>query len=226
MGYGVKVRIWGDYACFSRPELKVERVSYDCMTPSAAKGFLEAIYWKPAICWKIDKIHIINPIEFTNIRRNEVQQVAKLSSIKKSMKQSQCYDIIAPDVRHQRAAMILRDVEYVIEAHFDINKEHSGETDTPEKHYNIAIRRLKQGQFFQKPFLGTREFSANFEFLETEADIPKSQLQGELDLGYMLHSINYNLTDKKEKISVSPSFFRAVAIDGIINLTKVGEIVS
>ncbi|MEA4815307.1 CRISPR pre-crRNA endoribonuclease Cas5d [bioreactor metagenome] len=226
MGYGIKVKVWGDYACFSRPELKVERVSYDFITPSAAKGILEAIYWKPAIKWQIDKIHIINPIKFTNMRRNEVQEVAKLPNIKKSMEKSVCYDISAPDMRHQRAAMILRNVEYVIEAHFDINIKNAGETDTPEKHYNIAIRRLRQGQYFQKPFLGTREFPANFEIIEKEEDIPKSRLVGEQDFGYMLCDINYQLDSKKEKISVSPTFFRAVAINGIVDLTKAGEVVS
>lgn len=89
MGYGVKFRVWGDYACFSRPELKVERVSYDILTPSAAKGIIEAIYWKPAIKWTIDKIHVINPIKFTNFRRNEVSEVLKLSNVKKAMKNAE-----------------------------------------------------------------------------------------------------------------------------------------
>lgn len=226
MGYGIKLRVWGEYACFSRPELKVERVSYDCITPSSAKGFLEAIYWKPAIIWIIDKIHIINPVEFTNIRRNEVQEVAKLPNVKNAMNKNVSYDIISSEVRHQRAAMVLKNVEYVIEAHFEMNEEFKGETDTKEKHYNIALRRMRQGQYFQKPFLGAREFSADFEIIENESDIPKSKLSGENDFGYMLHSMNYIKDTKKEKIEIIPSFFRAIAKNGVIDLEKVGETIS
>jgi len=221
MGYGVKIRVWGDYACFTRPEMKVERVSYDMMTPSAARGIIEAIYWKPAIKWTIDKIHVINPIRFTNVRRNEVSEVAKLGSIKKAMDKSEPYHIIAPENRHQRAALILRDVEYVIEAHFDLNKEKAGETDTVEKHYNIALRRLRQGQYFHHPSLGTREFGASFELIEDETAIPKSKIIGDVDLGYMLYDMNFTLDESKTKQIVNPSFFRAKLEDGVLNLSKV-----
>ncbi|MBC3888184.1 type I-C CRISPR-associated protein Cas5 [Acetobacterium paludosum] len=221
MGYGVKIRVWGDYACFTRPEMKVERVSYDMMTPSAARGIIEAIYWKPAIKWTIDKIHVINPIRFTNVRRNEVSEVAKLGSIKKAMDQSEPYHIIAPENRHQRAALILRDVEYVIEAHFDLNKEKAGETDTVEKHYNIALRRLRQGQYFHHPSLGTREFGASFELIEDETAVPKSKIIGDVDLGYMLYDMNFTLDESKTKQTVNPSFFRAKLEDGVLNLSKV-----
>ena len=226
MGYGIKLKVWGDYACFSRPELKVERVSYDFLTPSAAKGILEAIYWKPAIKWVVDRIHIINPIKFTNIRRNEVSEVAKLSGVKKAMEKSECYDIFSTDSRHQRAAMVLTDVLYVIEAHFEMNEEKAGESDTPEKHYNIALRRLRQGQSYQKPFFGTREFSAHFEIIENDEDVPKSELAGKHDFGYVLFDINYQLDEKKERISVSPTFFRAYAEDGVVDLTNISEVVS
>lgn len=226
MGYGVKVRVWGDYACFSRPELKVERVSYDFITPSAAKGILDAIYWKPAIIWKVDKIHVLAPIKFTNIRRNEVSEVATLYGIKKAIKDSSNYDIVSSKVRHQRAAMVLTNVEYVIEAHFEINKQKAGETDTPEKHYNIVLRRLRQGQFFHKPCLGTREFAASFAIVENDDMIPKSSLVGERDFGYMLYDINYELNDKEDKISVSPMFFRAKTQDGICDLTELTEVFS
>ncbi|MDK2961925.1 MAG: type I-C CRISPR-associated protein Cas5c [Eubacteriaceae bacterium] len=221
MGYGIKVRVWGDYACFTRPEMKVERVSYDMLTPSAARGIIEAIYWKPAIKWTIDKIHVINPIKFTNIRRNEVSEVAKLSSIKKAMDKGESYQIIATDNRHQRAALILRNVEYVIEAHFDLNLDKAGESDTVEKHYNIVMRRLKNGQFFYQPTLGTREFAASFELIEQEADIPKSNISGELDLGYMLYDLNFSVDKKKTKQTVNPSFFRAKLKDGILDLQNV-----
>ena len=226
MGYGVKFRVWGDYALFSRPELKVERVSYDMITPTAAKGILDCIYWKPAIKWRIDKIHVINPIKFTNIRRNEVAEVASLSKVKSLMKEPKPYYIVSSDERHQRAAMVLCDVEYVIEAHFDLVPEKIGERDTAEGHYNIAVRRLRKGQFFQKPFLGTREFAASFEIIENDGDIPKSAYEGERDLGYMLYDIGWQEDEKKQKQSVEPRFFRAVLQDGILDLAKVREVVA
>jgi CRISPR-associated protein Cas5d len=228
MAYGLRFRVWGDYALFSRPELKVERVSYDMITPSAARGLLDCIYWKPAIVWRIDKIHIINPILFTNIRRNEVAEVALLSSVKRAMNSANPYPyyIVAPEGRHQRAAMVLRDVEYVVEAHFDFTDK-AGAEDTVEKHYNIALRRLRKGQFFQKPFLGTREFSASFEIIEKPEDIPKSCYagEGERDLGYMLYDIGYEIDEKAQRQEVNPSFFRAVLHDGILDLSKVSGVV-
>ncbi len=224
MGYGVKFKVWGDYACFSRPELKVERVSYDIITPSAARGILEAIYWKPAIKWTIDRIHVINPILFTNIRRNEVSEVLKLSNVKKAIEKSEPLYIAANDNRHQRAAMVLKNVEYVIEAHFDINEDKAGADDTVEKHFNVAIRRLRKGQCFHRPCLGTREFGASFKIIEKGEDMPKSSLKGVLDLGYMLYDINYKF-DENEKQTVSPRFFRAKLVDGILDLTDIKEVV-
>lgn len=223
MGYGIKVRVWGDYACFTRPEMKVERVSYDMLTHSAARGIIEAIYWKPAIKWTIDKIHVINPIKFTNIRRNEVSEVAKMGSIKKAMEKGEAYQIIATDNRHQRAALILRNVEYVIEAHFDLNPDKVGPSDTVEKHYNIVMRRLKNGQFFYQPTLGTREFAASFELIAEDDQIPKSKIPGEVDLGYMLYDMNFSVDKKNSKQTVNPSFFRAKLKDGILDLQNVGN---
>jgi CRISPR-associated protein Cas5d len=188
------------------------------ITPSAARGILDCIYWKPAILWQIDKIHVINPIAFTNIRCNEVADTVSLSKVKKVMKTPEPYHIISTDVRHQRAALVLRNVEYVIEAHFNMTGIKSDETDTIEKHFNIALRRLRKGQFFSKPFFGTREFPAEFEIIENESDIPKSQLLGERDLGYMLYDVGHK-TDEKGKYSVNPTFFRAVLNDGILDLT-------
>jgi len=215
MSYGVKFRVWGEYALFSRPELKVERVSYDMLTPSAAKGILDCIYWKPAIKWRIDKIHVINPIKFTNIRRNEVSETATLSSVKKIMNNPKPYYIVSDETIQPRAAMVLRDVEYVIEAHFDLTDK-AGEDDTKEKHYIRALRRLRKGQFFQKPFLGTREFPADFEIIEDNRNIPKSQLTGNMPLGYMLYDIGWQDNEPNSKSLVEPSFFRAELNDGIL----------
>jgi CRISPR-associated protein Cas5d len=220
MAYGIKFRVWGDYACFSRPELKVERVSYDMITPSAARGILDCIYWKPAILWQIDKIHVIKPIEFTNIRRNEVSETASLVKVKKAMKTAEPYHIVSSDARHQRAALVLRSVEYVIEAHFALTDK-VGAEDTVEKHYNIALRRLRKGQFFSKPFLGTREFPAEFEIVENDCNLSNSQLSGKRDLGYMLYNVGHQTDEKTERYCVNPTFFRAILNDGVLDLTDV-----
>jgi len=215
MGYGFKLKVWGDYACFTRPEMKVERVSYDVMTPSAARGILEAIYWKPAIMWKIDKIHVLNPIKFDNIRRNEVLGTISVSQIKKAMKgeEVELYQDSNED-RAQRASLLLRDVCYCIEAHFELTKD-AGPEDTPEKHYNMALRRMRKGQCYHNPYLGCREFPANFEIIEE--GIPASCYSGEKDLGFMLWDLQYNKDSKKEPI---PIFYRAFMKDGIIDIEK------
>lgn len=215
MGYGFKLKVWGDYACFTRPEMKVERVSYDVMTPSAARGILEAIYWKPAIMWKIDKIHVMNPIKFDNIRRNEVLGTISVSQIKKAMKgeEVELYQDSNED-RAQRASLLLRDVCYCIEAHFELTKD-AGPEDTPEKHYNMALRRMRKGQCYHNPYLGCREFPANFEIIEE--GIPASCYSGEKDLGFMLWDLQYNKDSKKEPI---PIFYRAFMKDGIIDIEK------
>lgn len=215
MGYGFKLKVWGDYACFTRPEMKVERVSYDVMTPSAARGILEAIYWKPAIMWKIDKIHVLNPIRFDNIRRNEVLGTIPVSQIKKAMKgeEVELYQDSNED-RAQRASLLLRDVCYCIEAHFELTKD-AGPEDTPEKHYNMALRRMRKGQCYHNPYLGCREFPANFEIIEE--GIPASCYSGEKDLGFMLWDLQYNKDPKKEPI---PIFYRACMKDGIIDIEK------
>ncbi|MDR0852890.1 MAG: type I-C CRISPR-associated protein Cas5c [Clostridiales Family XIII bacterium] len=222
--YGIKLKVWGDYALFTRPELKVERVSYDFLTPSAARGILDAIYWKPAIRWVIDKIHIINEIQFTNIRRNEVSEVMKESKANKVVKDGGEYSIVATQNRHQRAAMVLKDVCYVIEAHFELTGEKSDDNDEgAKKHYNIALRRMRQGQFHHKPCLGTREFSANFEIIESDNDIPSSSLVGERNFGYMLYDMGYNVKPKRGEANVAPSFFNAKANDGICDLTLLSK---
>lgn len=203
MGYGIKIRVRGEYALFTRPEMKVERVSYDVITPSAARGIIEAIYWKPSIRWVIDKIHVLNEIEFTNIRRNEVSDKASMGKPY----------IVATEARQQRAAMVLRNVDYVIEAHFEMTDKAGGD-DTEAKHYNIALRRLREGQHFHAPCLGTREFGAKVEIIEDD-NIPKSLL-GDRDLGWMLYDLDFaNARD------IQPQFFKAELRNGILDLTGV-----
>ncbi len=216
MGYGIKIRVRGDYALFTRPEMKVERVSYDVITPSAARGIIEAIYWKPAIRWKIDKIHVLNEIQFTNIRRNEVSEKISTNIAKRVMKGTykKPFYLSATENRQQRAALVLKNVDYVIEAHFELTDE-AGAEDTVEKHYNIALRRLRKGQHFHAPYLGTREFGAKIEFLEDEP-IPPSVLHGEKDLGWMLYDLNFE--DPKD---IRPQFFKVIMQDGVIDLRKI-----
>ncbi len=212
MGYGICLETWGDYALFSRPEMKVERVSYDVITPSAARGIIDSIYWKPAIAWHIDKIHVCNPIEFTNIRRNEVSSKISARSVDSVMKgAARTLYINTNEDRQQRASMILKNVRYIIEAHFELTDK-AGETDTIEKHYNIALRRMRKGQCYHQPCFGCREFPANFRLLE--GDMPEAGLNGEKDLGYMLYDMDF--TDPE---NIKPMFFRAVMRHGIIDLS-------
>jgi len=215
IGFGITLKVWGDYACFTRPEMKVERVSYDVMTPSAARGILEAIYWKPAISWKIDRIHVLNPIKFDNIRRNEVKSKIPASNVNSALRGGEVSLHLDPNAdRVQRASLVLRDVCYCIEAHFEMTQE-AGPEDTPEKHYNVALRRMRKGQCFHHPYFGCREFPVNFEFVEGE--IPASYYTGDKggqkDLGFMLYDIDFE--DEMKAI-----FFRANMVDGVIDLEK------
>ena len=211
IGYGIRLKVWGDYACFTRPEMKVERVSYDVMTPSAARGILEAIYWKPAICWKIDRIHVMNPIKFDNIRRNEVLGKISASTVKSALQGNEVALFQDSNVdRVQRASLVLRDVCYYIDAHFEMTDK-AGAEDTVEKFYNVALRRMRKGQCFHQPYFGCREFPVQFEFIEGNA--PKSSLKGNRDLGMMLWDIDF-------KNDMKAIFFRASMDDGIIDVQK------
>ncbi len=215
MGYGITIRVSGNYALFTRPEMKVERVSYDIITPSAARGIIEAVYWKPAIRWVIDKIHVLKEIEFTNIRRNEVSEKISESEARQRMNGSnEPFYLDASDQRYrqQRAALVLKNVDYVIEAHFEMTDK-AGAEDTVEKHYNIVLRRLRKGQHFHAPSLGTREFGAKVELIEDGAPIPQSPL-GNMELGWMLYDLDFS--DSKD---VKPQFFKASLKDGVLDLS-------
>jgi len=142
MSFGVKLHVWGDHACFTRPEMKVERVSYDVMTPSAARGVLEAIHWKPAILWVVDAIQVLNPIRFTSIRRNEVGSKIPAGLVKSAMKRGDTngLGLVVDEDRQQRAATILVNPAYVIEAHFEMT-EKAGAEDSAAKHLSMFNRR-------------------------------------------------------------------------------------
>ena len=145
----IRVETWGEYALFTRPEMKVERASYDVMTPSAARGILEAIFWHPGLKWQVDKIFVRAPIRFLNLRRNEVKATVNARSVKTVMNRGEGdLWISAPDEIQQRAALLLRDVRYIIEAHFDMTDPAT--RDNPGKFQDIMKRRIQKGQFYHQ----------------------------------------------------------------------------
>lgn len=233
MNYGITLKISGDYALFSRPEMKVERVSYDVITPSAARGILEAIYWKPQIRWIIDEIHVLNPIRFTNIRRNEISKKATLPTLAQIAGTDppktgiQCDDT-ENKIRAQRASLLLKDVAYVINAHLhvlDARIDKDGPTASPNeaagKHLEMFKRRARKGQAFHQPYFGCREFPVRFELIESENElpVPHGSLLGEKDLGFMLHDIEFNQDYATKRVKdTTPHFFRAHMSNGIINI--------
>lgn len=214
--YGISVRVKGKYACFTRPELKSERVSYDVMTPSAARGILEAIHWKPAIVWRIDRIRVLNPIRFETLRRNEVGGKVPVTSVKTAMKNGGDISLFVEDDRKQRGTQLLRDVDYVIEAHFEMTTQ-AGPEDNPGKHLDIFNRRLAKGQCHHAPCLGCREFDAEFGPVAGDS-IPVSALEGELDLGWMLYDLDYADAGGKKGGGIVPKFFRAKLVDGVLDV--------
>lgn len=239
MGYGFKIMFSGDYACFTRPEMKVERVSYDVPTPGALEGMLKSVYWKPSIRYVIDKIYVFNPIKFMNIRRNEAKDKVKLSAVRDAMqgKSASPEIYISPDegTISQRSAMILKDVRYGAEFHFEltgIRSEHEDECE--EKHYNIILRRLREGQCFRQPVLGCREFSVSS--LRLVDRIPTEEISNELcgdrDLGFMLYRMEFtnggqpiggDWSNPRFSDEANPVFYRPHMIDGVIDVKKYRE---
>lgn len=209
------VEVWGDYACFTRPEMKVERVSYDVMTPSAARGILDAIYWNPGIKWCIDQIHVCAPICFVNIRRNEVSSVISEKKVKSFMQKGTVDLYLATsDCVQQRSSLVLKDVHYVIEAHFELTR-HMKCGENSGKFSHIINRRLSSGQYFHQPYLGMREFAASFAPC-TKIPACPNELKGERDLGWMLWDMDYSNTE-----NIDPIFFRVVMKDGIIRVPTI-----
>ena len=209
----ISLEVWGDYALFTRPEMKVERVSYDVMTPSAARGLIEAIYWHPGLRWVIDCIHVCAPIRLTNLRRNEVKSTLSARSVRTVMERGtgELYLCTANDIQ-QRAALLLRDVHYVIEAHFDVTDK-AAPGDNPGKFQDIVKRRIQRGQFYHQPCFGTREFPAAFRLWEG-GEIPTAYPGSEKDLGFMLYDMDYG-----DPADIKPMFFRAVLKNGVLDLT-------
>lgn len=221
-GYCLEVR--GDFACFTRPEMKVERVSYDVITPSAARAVFESILWKPAITWRVTKIEVLNPIRWINLRRNEVGKVA-------GTKDGFCVD--DDGVRQQRAGLLLRDVAYRIYADFVLDRDpgkHRGQFPHLSKHrheddlsppynnsakfHDMFLRRADKGQCINQPYLGCREFACDFRRVENLADEPKAIAETR-NLGWMLYDMDFD-----NPVDPKPKFFRAEMTAGVIDLTQ------
>lgn len=235
MSYGFKIMVTGDYACFSRPELKVERVSYDVPTPGALEGLIKSVYWKPSIRYIIDRIIVFHEPEFANIRRNEVKDKVLYSAVRSQMNGkggNPCINTSAS--RSQRAAMVLRNVCYGIEFHFELTGLRcEDEGDGGAKHAAILRRRLQKGQWFRTPCLGCSEFPVRrLELVEDfdEALIADSVVdRGDVDLGYMCYRmefedkgmpLNNNWESPEFSDRAAAVYYRPHMVRGVIDVKK------
>ena len=214
MAESFRLLVWGERACFTRPEMKVERVSYDVMTPSAARGILEAIHWKPAIRWVVQRIHVLRPIRFESFRRNEVGSKVPARAAATAMGTGDLSGLgLAVDAdRQQRAMLHLRDVAYGIEARFEMT-DRAGPEDNPGKHAEMFRRRASRGQCFHRPCLGVREFPADFELVQAFPATELAEGERDRDLGWMLHDIDY-------AEGRTSRFFRARMEGGVIDVER------
>lgn len=228
------LEVSGDFACFTRPEMKVERVSYDIMTPSAARAVFEAILWKPSIRWQVSKIEVLHPIKWINLRRNELGCVASTRNIETTMKSgSGQLGIFIEDERQQRAGLFLRDVKYRIHAHFElrdpgfhkpnfphlskrsVNADDSDLENEPNvemKFKRMFERRAAKGQCVNQPYLGCREFAANFNLVDANAVLPEAVPETR-DFGWMLYDLDYS-----DAADPRPRFFRSQLVNGVLNV--------
>lgn len=213
MSQGFCLEVSGDFACFTRPEMKVERVSYDVITPSAARAIFEAILWKPAIRWHIHQIEVLKPIRWMNLRRNEVASVIPTGSVKSAMKQgSGQLGLYIEEERQQRASLFLRDVCYRLHADFAVLDQSADNTTV--KFAEMFQRRASKGQCFNQPYLGTREFSCDFRLIDDEQPVETpEELKGKRELGWMLYDMDFADTDNP-----MPRFFQATMHNGLIQV--------
>lgn len=205
----IQLEVWGDYALFTRPELKAERMSYDVPTPSAARGLVEAVYFHPGLCWHIDRIFVLNPIRFVSIRRNEIKSKVSASSARAAAQGSgQPLYLAAPQEIVQRASLVLRDVHYVIEAHFTMT-DRAAPGDNPGKFQDIVTRRMEKGQCFHTPYFGCREFPARFRRWSggQVPAIPETR-----DFGLMLYDFDFS-----DPQNITPTWFQARMENGVVN---------
>lgn len=204
----IQLEVWGPYALFSRPEMHVERVSYDVPTPSAARGMVEAIYYHPGLQWHIRRIYVLNPIRFTNIRRNEVTDKIPYDKVRKAIQGGKAPFLATSQQIAQRAAMVLQDVHYVIEAEFTMT-DRAAPGDNPGKFQDIVTRRMAKGQCYHTPYFGCREFPAAFRAWQGGA-IPT--ISTSCDLGFMLHDLDYSNPE-----NITPTYFRAKLEHGVLD---------
>lgn len=210
----VTLKVWGDYACFTRPDLKVERVSYDVITPSAARGVFDSIYWKPQFKWIVERIQVMKQPRFIPFARNEVNHGIKFRG---SVPTSQHYHTNDGDNRACRSGLILKDVEYYITARvfcFDVPPKPSSplNVNNPSKHYGCFKRRARWGAHYRVPFLGCSEYRADFELVDQAP--PPSPLTGQKDFGWMFHDYLYNHPSGRPQ----PRFFNARMVNGVIEV--------
>lgn len=207
------LKVWGDYACFTRPEMKIERLSYDVITPSAARAIFEAILWKPAIRWRIHKIEVLKPIRWISVRRNELASVVPIGSVKSAMKSGTGHlGQYIEDDRQQRAGRFLQDVAYRLYATFDVLPDKAGPDDSAGKFCGMFERRARQGQTFHQPYLGCREFSAHFDWVDSDDPAQERPIAEDRDLGWMLYDMDYSQPEPM------PRFFNAKIIQGVMEV--------
>ena len=206
------LEVSGDFACFTRPEMKVERVSYDVITPSAARAVFESILWKPQIRWRVTHIEVLKPVRWINLRRNEVGAVVSMRNVQQAMNAgSGNLGLFIEDERQQRAGLFLRDVAYRLHAELSLAP---GAKDPLVKYSEMFTRRAGKGQCVNQPYLGCREFAARFRLVDDPASESQA-LDESRDLGWMLYDMDFeNVDDPK------PRFFRADMQRGVIDLTK------
>lgn len=211
----IRVEVKGEFACFSRPEFKAERVSYDVITPSAARGLLESVFWHPGMRYIVDKIYLLSEISFANIKRNEVASKVSASNVHKVINSGKgALYLATPLDIQQRATMLLKDVHYIIEAHFNMT-EKANATDNTGKFQEMLKRRLRKGQNYHQPYLGCREFPAQVSLFEGDMNtLNLAYADEDKDLGFMLYDMDYS-----DKDNITPMFFRAILKNGVIDLT-------
>lgn len=211
----IRVEVKGEFACFSRPEFKAERVSYDVITPSAARGLIESVFWHPGMCYIVDKIYLLSEISFANIKRNEVASKVSASNVQKVINSGKgALYLATPLDIQQRATMLLKDVHYIIEAHFNMT-EKANATDNTGKFQEMLKRRLRKGQNYHQPYLGCREFPAQVSLFEGDMNtLNLAYADEDKDLGFMLYDMDYS-----DKDNITPMFFRAILKNGVIDLT-------
>ena len=232
------LEVWGDYACFTRPEMKVERVSYDVITPSAARAIYESILWKPAIRWHVTRIEVLNRVKWISVRRNEVGKTMPVPTTKQMEGVLGApMGIFIEDERQQRAGLFLRDVKYRLHAYFDFippedrktnrsilseawadqqeETEFNRKDETPAKYAAMFERRAKKGQCFNRPYLGCREFACDFRLVDPAEELV-SPIEDTRDLGYMLYDMDFAANMDNPK----PLFFRATIEHGVINTDR------